>query len=204
MLFYACSGNDASSNKTRAGIIAEQMVKADVISADDFDFDLVGVDEGSINEYHVVANIKTLNGLGLKVPRKVSVRLRYNGTGDWSDINNWSKKSIIYLDEATGRTQSSVAEKTFETKASVNPYANLNGGDKITVSDVAFTVVSSDEKNLLISSETRLTPEQIKDVCNELDSVDYIAFFFVGQTPGKDDPYSMKMGEIVFYGDDVI
>ena len=103
-LFVSC-GDSEGANENRAGIIAEDMVRADVLSPDDLDFNLVGVDEESSNEYHAVANIKTLNGLGMKVPRKVSVRLRYNGSGDWSDVNNWTKISISYLDEATGTVQ---------------------------------------------------------------------------------------------------
>lgn len=104
VLFISC-GDSEGSDETRAGIIAEDMVRADVLSADDLEFDLIGVDKESTNEYHAVANIKTLNGLGLKVPRKVSVRLRYNGFGDWTDVNNWTKISISYLDEATGTVQ---------------------------------------------------------------------------------------------------
>ena len=75
-----------------------------MLSADDLIWNLVGVDNTSIDEYHVVANIKTLNGFGMLVPRKVSVRLRYNG-GEWTDQYNWTLISIKYLDESTGRIQ---------------------------------------------------------------------------------------------------
>lgn len=105
MSFSFLSCDDSGSSTTRAQIIAEDMVKEDVLSADDLEFDAQGVDETGTNEYHVVANIKTLNGLGMKVPRKVSVRLKYNGTGDWTDNSNWTLISIKYLDEATGAEQ---------------------------------------------------------------------------------------------------
>lgn len=97
-------GPETGSNTTRAGIIAEDFVKQDVISEDDLVWNLVGVDETSTNEYHVVAKIKTLNGLGMSVPRKVSVRLRYND-GDWADYSNWTLISIKYLNESNGMIQ---------------------------------------------------------------------------------------------------
>lgn len=103
VIFISC-GPDTGSSTTRAGIIAEDYVKQDVISADDLEWNLVGVDETSTNEYHVVANIKTLNGLGMSVPRKVSVRLRYID-GDWTDYSNWTLISIKYLNESNGMVQ---------------------------------------------------------------------------------------------------
>lgn len=99
------SCDDPGASSTKAQIIAEDMVKQDVLSADDLEFDAQGVEETSNNEYHVVANIKTLNGMGLLMPRKVSVRLKYNGSGDWTDINNWTEISIKYLDESSGNIQ---------------------------------------------------------------------------------------------------
>lgn len=101
--FISC--DDSGSNETRAGIIAEDFIKEQVISSDDLEYDVVGVDETSENEYHVVANIKTLNGLGLKVPRKASIRLRYKGEGDWADKYNWYLISIKVLNEATGEEE---------------------------------------------------------------------------------------------------
>lgn len=203
VLFISC-GDSEGSNETRAGIIAENMVRADVLSANDLEFDLIGVDKESNNEYHAVANIKTLNGLGVKVPRKVSVRLRYNGTGDWSDMNNWTKISISYLDEATGRTQSAIIQDDVQSaKRSKNPFSGLKGGEEITIADVVFTVKASDDDNLLIVSAIKLPPDKIKIICKEVD-VHYIAFYYDIQTPGEDDPYSMKMDDIIFYDDDII
>lgn len=97
---------DTGSSTTRAGIMAEGFVEEDVLSSEDLVWNIVGVDETATDEYHVVANIKTLNGLGLLVPRKVSVRLKYIG-GEWTDQQNWSLISIKYLDESTGRQYSS-------------------------------------------------------------------------------------------------
>lgn len=105
MSILSSCGPDTGSTTTRAGIIAESFVKDDVLSADDLTWNLEGVEETYTDEYHVVANIKTLNGLGFSVPRKVSVRLRYNG-GEWTDNYNWTLISIKYLDESTGRIQS--------------------------------------------------------------------------------------------------
>lgn len=102
--FLTSCGPDTGSSTTRAGIIAEDFVEDDVLSAQDLTWNLIGVDETATNEYHVVANIKTLNGLGMLVPRKVSVRLRYI-SGEWTDKHNWSLISIKYLDESTGRVQ---------------------------------------------------------------------------------------------------
>lgn len=102
--FLLSCASDTGSNTTRAGIIAENFVEDDVLSADDLEWDLIGVDETSTAEYHVVAKIKTLNGLGLLVPRKVSVRLRYN-EGDWTEKSNWTLISIKYLDESNGRIE---------------------------------------------------------------------------------------------------
>ena len=204
MLLLACA--EAGSNETRAGIIAEDMVKEDVISGDDLEFNLVGVDKVGLDEYHVVADIKTTNGLGLKVPRKVSVRLKYIG-GDWSDINSWSKISISYLDESTGRTQTSTPQaepaKAEYEHTMKNPYSDKKDGDTITVAGIVFTIKVSSEDDLLICSDYKLTPDKIKEVCEELD-IKYIAFYYKGQTIGKDDPYSMKMEKIIFYGEDVI
>lgn len=104
MCFSSSCVSDTGSSTIRAGIIAEEFVKNDVLSPDDLTWDLVGVDETGTNEYHAVANIKTLNGLGMSVPRKVSVRLRYND-GDWTDPNNWTLISIKYLNESTGLMQ---------------------------------------------------------------------------------------------------
>ena len=101
-VFSSC-GPDSGSTTTRAGIIAEDMARNELLSSSDMDWSLVGVDETGTDSYHVVANIKALNGLGMKVPRKVSVRLRYNGAGDWAGVNNGTKESIKYLDESTGR-----------------------------------------------------------------------------------------------------
>ena len=98
--------DDSGSNETRAGIIAEDFVKNEVISPSDLDFKTIGVDKTDDDTYHVVAEIKTMNGLGMMVPRKVSVRLRYNGDGDWTDINNWTKISIRVLNESTGMEES--------------------------------------------------------------------------------------------------
>jgi len=95
------SCEDNEPNERRAGIIAEDFVKKEILSPNDLDYDVVGVDETAHQTYHVVANIKTLNGLGMKVPRKVSVRLMYLG-GDWTDEKSWSCLSVRFLDESTG------------------------------------------------------------------------------------------------------
>lgn len=98
--------DDSGSNETRAGIIAEDFVKNEVLSPSDLDFKTIGVDKTDEDTYHVVAEIKTMNGLGMMVPRKVSVRLRYNGEGDWTDMDNWTKISIRVLNESTGMEES--------------------------------------------------------------------------------------------------
>lgn len=101
---YTNQNVESSSNTIRAGIIAEDFVKEKVLSPKDLEFDLVGVDEESTDEYHVVANIKTLNGMGMMVARKVSVRLRYEG-GEWEDKNSWSVISIKALNPANGKSE---------------------------------------------------------------------------------------------------
>lgn len=104
-LFLTSCYDDNSSSTTRAGIIAEQMVKSQALSPSDLEFNLVGVDQTGKDEYHVVANTKMLNALGMSVPRRVSVRLRYNGTGDWTDVYNWTKIRINVINEATGQNE---------------------------------------------------------------------------------------------------
>lgn len=98
--------DETGSNETRAGIIAEDFVKNEVLSPSDLVYETIGVDKTGDDTYHVVAQIKTMNGLGMMVPRKVSVRLRYNGEGDWTDIYNWTKISIRFLNESTGMEES--------------------------------------------------------------------------------------------------
>lgn len=109
MLFFSIlcftSCEDTGSNTVRAGIIAEDFVKQRVLSADDLEFDVIGVEETDACTYHVVAFIKTLNGLGLKVPRKASIRLMYKGSGDWTDLNNWSCYRITFLNESNGQEE---------------------------------------------------------------------------------------------------
>lgn len=105
MVSFTACGPETGSDTIRAGIIAEDFVKEELLSPDDLEWNLVGTDEVGKDSYHVVANIKALNGLGFKVPRKVSVRLKYNGDGDWTDINNWEKQSVKFLDESTGTIQ---------------------------------------------------------------------------------------------------
>lgn len=105
MMIGISSCDDSGATGTRAGIIAEDFVKEKVLSADDLDYSVQGVEETEYGEYHVVANVKTLNGLGLKVPRKVSIRLMYNGEGDWTETNNWTLMSIEALNESTGEVE---------------------------------------------------------------------------------------------------
>lgn len=104
-MVFLSSCDDNEPNERRAGIIAEDFVKDEVLSPNDLDYDVVGVDETDYQTYHVVANIKTLNGLGMKVPRKVSIRLVYLGDGDWEDKTNWSCVSVKFLNESTGEMQ---------------------------------------------------------------------------------------------------
>lgn len=99
------SCDDNEPNERRAGIVAEDFVKDEILSPNDLNYDVVGVDETDHQTYHVVANIKTLNGLGMKVPRKVSVRLMYLGAGDWKEKTNWSCISVKFLNESTGEMQ---------------------------------------------------------------------------------------------------
>lgn len=56
-VFSSC-GPDFGSTITRAGIIAEDMVRNEMLSSSDMDWSLVGVDETGTDSYHVVANIK--------------------------------------------------------------------------------------------------------------------------------------------------
>ena len=102
ILIIACDDNGSSA--TRAGIIAEDFIKERVISPSTLEYDIVGVDEEYQNSYHVVAYIKAENALGMKVPRKASVRLRYV-EGDWTEKNNWILESIRILNEATGEEE---------------------------------------------------------------------------------------------------
>lgn len=97
LLSLVSCGSDEGSSTTRAGIIAEDMVKIEMLCPDDMEWDLVSVEETSKNTFHVIANIKAINKFGMKIPKKVSVRLEYKGSGDWADIYNWEKLSIIYL-----------------------------------------------------------------------------------------------------------
>ena len=102
MLLTSCDNNSPSA--TRAGIIAEDFVKEQVISSNDLEYDVVGVEETSEHTYHVVADIKTMNGLGNMVPRKVSVRLKYLA-GDWTDKESWMCFSVSFLNESTGQVE---------------------------------------------------------------------------------------------------
>ena len=197
MCYTLISCGEEGSNETRAGIIAEDFVKQDVLSQDDLEFELVGVDKEGTDEYHAVANIKTLNGLGLKVPRKVSVRLRYKGTGDWSDINNWSKISISYLDEATGETQTSINESP---DSGLDAFNEANDGEEETIGGIKFNVMFKNEYSENLASDKKLTQAQVKTVCNALKDKD-VYFYVNGATESLVDCYAHKTGDIMEYDD---
>lgn len=103
-VLFLPSCEDNEPNATRAGIIAEDFVREKVISSSDLEYDVVGVDETDYQTYHVVANIKTMNGFGNMVPRKVSVRLKYLA-GDWTDKESWMCTKVLFLDESTGNVE---------------------------------------------------------------------------------------------------
>lgn len=104
-VLFLPSCEDNTPNGRRAGIIAEDFVKDEVLSSSDLEYNVEGVEEFAPQTYHVVANIKTLNGLGQSVPRKVSVRLKYLGHGDWADKSSWACTSVLFLDESTGAVE---------------------------------------------------------------------------------------------------
>lgn len=89
-----------------AAVAAENMVKSESLYPNDFEWDLYGTKRSDDDEYLVEAYIKTLNGYGMKVPRKVKVWLKFDG-GDMSNQSDWSKIKIIYINESTGDIQTS-------------------------------------------------------------------------------------------------
>lgn len=192
---FSCS--DEGSNENRAGIIAEDFVKQEVLSQDDLEFELVGVDKEGSDEYHAVANIKVLNGLGMKVPRKVSIRLRYNGSGDWTDINNWTKISISYLDEATGETQISTGETSEDGWDALNDAA---AGEVETIGGIKFNVMFKNEYTENLASDKKLTPTQVKTVCKALNGKD-VYFYVNGATESLADCYAHMIGGYLEYDD---
>ncbi|MBQ0090587.1 MAG: hypothetical protein KBT27_14775 [Prevotellaceae bacterium] len=185
--------SDEGSNETRAGIIAEDFVKQDVISPNDLDFDLVGVDKEGTDEYHAVANIKTLNGLGMKVPRKVSVRLKYNGAGDWADINNWTKISISYINEATGEMQTSYGASKDNSDDGLDVFNDASEGEVETINGIKFNVMFKNEYTENLASDKKLTKEQVKSVCNALKGKD-VYFYVNGATESLADCYANMIG----------
>lgn len=197
---FSCSNE--GSDETRAGIIAEDFVKQDVLSSEDLEFDLVGVDKENADEYHVVANIKTLNGMGFKVPRKVSVRLRYNGSGDWTDTYNWSLVSISYLDEATGETQNSVANGE-EDIDGWDAFNDARDGEKETISGIQFNVITKNDYSETLASEKKLTPSEVKTVCKSLKGKD-VYFYVNGATESLADCYAHMIGGTIEYEEQTI
>lgn len=196
MLLVSC-GDSEGSNTTRAGIIAEDMVRADVLSADDLEFDLVGVDEEATDVYHAVANIKTLNGLGMKVPRKVSVHLKYKGQGEWEDINNWDLISLSYLDEATGRTQTAVDN----SQSNADGWDALNdavSGERETIAGIDFELMFDNQYTSNLSSKRKLTKEEVIKVCKAKKGKD-LYFYIDGKNKSLTDCYANSIGGHIEY-----
>ena len=189
------SCSDEGSNENRAGIMAEDFVKQEVLSQDDLEFELVGVDREGTDEYHAVANIKTLNGLGMKVPRKVSIRLRYNGAGDWTDINNWTKISISYLDEATGETQTSIGKSSDD---GFDAFNEATDGEVESIAGIKFHVMFKNEYSENLASDKKLSPTQVKAVCKALNGKD-VYFYVNGATESLADCYAHMIGGYMEY-----
>lgn len=197
MCFVSC-GDSEGANTIRAGIIAEDMVRADVLSADDLDFDLVGVDEETTDEYHAVANIKTLNGLGMKVPRKVSIRLKYNG-GDWREATNWTCLSLSYLDEATGKTQTS----TTAVDESLDVFNEAKDGQHETIAGIDFTLLYDNQYTTNLSSKRKLTKNEVVKVCKTKHNKD-LYFYVDGRNESLADCYAHCIGGNIEYDGVVI
>lgn len=196
------SCSNEGSDETRAGIIAEDFVKQDVLSSEDLEFDLVGVDKENADEYHVVANIKTLNGMGFKVPRKVSVRLRYNGSGDWTESYNWSLISVSYLDEATGETQGTVANNE-DAVDGWDAFNDAKEGDMKTIGGVKFSVITKNDYSESLASEKKLSPLEVKTVCKALKGKD-VYFYINGATESLADCYAHMIGGTIEYEEQTI
>ena len=197
ILFVSC-GDSEGSNTTRAGIIAEEMVRADVLSDEDLDFDLVGVDEVATDEYHAVANIKTLNGLGMKVPRKVSIRLKYNG-GDWSEATNWTCLSLSYLDEATGETQTS----TVSVDESLDVFNEAVDGQHETIAGIDFVLLYDNQYTSNLSSKRKLTKNEVVKVCKVKKNKD-LYFYVDGKSESLADCYAHCIGGFIEYDGNAI
>ena len=197
ILFVSC-GDSEGSNTTRAGIIAEELVRADVLSDEDLDFDLVGVDEVATDEYHAVVNIKTLNGLGMKVPRKVSIRLKYNG-GDWSEATNWTCLSLSYLDEATGETQTS----TVSVDESLDVFNEAVDGQHETIAGIDFVLLYDNQYTSNLSSKRKLTKNEVVKVCKVKKNKD-LYFYVDGKSESLADCYAHCIGGFIEYDGNAI
>jgi hypothetical protein len=120
-LFIFSSCDDSGSSESRAKIIAEDFVREQLLTPDDAEFDNSGVEKTGKDSYHVTFLIKTKNGFGMVVPRKVSVRLSYRGDGDWTSEENWILHKISLLDEATGRV-----DVVYDSKNDNTDYEEIN------------------------------------------------------------------------------
>lgn len=100
LTFSSCEDNEPT--ETKAGIIAEDFVKKAVKSEKSLEIIDFKAEKEYEGAYHVVYDIKTINGLGMMVPAKVSLHIKYNGEGDWTDKNNWTLVGMSILNEATG------------------------------------------------------------------------------------------------------
>lgn len=201
LVMGSCS--ESGSTETRAGIIAEDFVKQDVISGEDLEFNLIGTDKESEDSYHVVAEIKTLNGLGVKVPRKVSVRLKYNGEGEWEDVNNWTLISINYLDEATGDVQSATPTGEDVENDDWDAFNDAQDDETETIAGVPFNVMFKNLYTENIASKNKLSKAKVKEVAKIKQDKD-IYFYVIGHTQDLSDCYAYSLGGTITYNGETI
>ena len=96
-----------------------------------------------------------------------------------------------YQAETTSFEQTSANDKFHEVKAD----------DKITIAGIELTVFSKSASDFVFKTNKKLTQEEVKSVCSEINEDVYVAFFLGNDPKTGKDCYCYRIGGLIFYDD---